>query len=173
MAETEEAFRAKVPGVCRTYYSQTWYEALNQVGVKASSVLRKAENVYYPPAIRLSAPSFPRVDAEFEVVEVSKDSIANVTTTSVNLFEEAERPKAIEKEKNSIQVVAPEAMNPSSTSQDPPIEKEASKTIEIVLASLPLPVKPDPASKSLEVSEATTAQPTGGLPKEKTVIKKK
>ena len=64
-------------------------------------------------------------------------------------------------------------MKPPSTSQDLPIEKEASKTIEIVLASLPLPVKPDPASKSLDVSEATTAQPTGGLPKEKTVIKKK
>ena len=99
MAETKEALRAEVPGVCRTYYSQTWYEALNQAGVKASSVLRKEKNVYYPPAICLSAPSFPRVDAESEVVEVSKDSIANVTTTSVNLFEEAERPKAIEKEK--------------------------------------------------------------------------
>ena len=45
--------------------------------------------------------------------------------------------------------------------------------MEIVLASLPLPAKPDPASKGLEVSEVATAQPTGGLPKEKIVIKKK
>ena len=29
VAETEEALRAEVSGVCRTYYSQTWYEALN------------------------------------------------------------------------------------------------------------------------------------------------
>ena len=47
MVGTEEAFRAEVPGVCRTYCSQTWYEALNQAGVETLSALRKAENVYY------------------------------------------------------------------------------------------------------------------------------
>ena len=116
MAETEEALRAEVLGVCMIYYSQTWYEALNQAGVKASSALRRAENVYYPPAIRRSVPSVSRINAEFEVAEVSKDSITNVTTTSINLFEEAERPGATEKEKNSNQVVAPDAMKPPSTS---------------------------------------------------------
>ena len=107
------------------------------------------------------------------MVEVSKDSTTNVTTTYVNLSEEAKRPKATEKEKNSNQVVTPDAMKPPSTSQDTSTEKEASKTMEIVLASLPLPAKPDPASKGPEVSEVATAQPTGGLPKEKIVIKKK
>ena len=48
VAETEEAFRAEVTGVCRNYCSQVWYEALNQAKVEASSVLRKAESVYYP-----------------------------------------------------------------------------------------------------------------------------
>ena len=46
MAKIEEALRAEVP----TLSSQTWYEALNQVGVEASSLLRKAKIVYYPPA---------------------------------------------------------------------------------------------------------------------------
>ena len=54
MAETEDALRAKVPGVCRTYYAQVWDKALNQARVKTSSMLRKAESVYYPPAIRPS-----------------------------------------------------------------------------------------------------------------------
>ena len=51
VAETEEALWAEVSGVCRNYCLQVWNEALNQAGVEASSVLRTAESVYYPPAI--------------------------------------------------------------------------------------------------------------------------
>ena len=29
VAETEDTLRAEVPVVCRTYYTQTWEEALN------------------------------------------------------------------------------------------------------------------------------------------------
>ena len=48
VVEIKEALRAEVPRVCRTYCSQTWYEALNRAGVEASSPLRKAKNIYYP-----------------------------------------------------------------------------------------------------------------------------
>ena len=51
VAEIEKALRAEVSGVCRNYYLQVWNEAFNQAGVEASSVLRKIESVYYPPAI--------------------------------------------------------------------------------------------------------------------------
>ena len=57
VAETEETLRAEVLVVCRIYCAQTWDEALNRAGVEASSELRKAENVFYPPAIRVSVPS--------------------------------------------------------------------------------------------------------------------
>ena len=40
MAETKDTIRAQVPIVCRTYYAQTWEEALNQAGVEVSSELR-------------------------------------------------------------------------------------------------------------------------------------
>ena len=56
VAEMEETLRAEVPMVCRIYCAQTWNEALNQAGVEASSELRKAENVFYPTAIRASDP---------------------------------------------------------------------------------------------------------------------
>ena len=56
MAETKDTIRAQVPIVCRTYYAQTWEEALNRAGVEASSELRRPENVYFPPAIQASAP---------------------------------------------------------------------------------------------------------------------
>ena len=64
-------------------------------------------------------------------------------------------------------------MKPPNLTQDPPTEKEASKTMEIVLASLSLPAKADLASKGPEASEATSTQPIKGPPKEKLVIKKK
>ena len=54
VAETEETLRAEVPAVCRIYWAQTWNEALNRAKVKASSKLRKANNIYYLPAIRAS-----------------------------------------------------------------------------------------------------------------------
>ena len=53
VAETKDSLRAEVPAVCRTYCALIWDEALNQAGVEASSVLRKAKSIYYPPAIRL------------------------------------------------------------------------------------------------------------------------
>ena len=52
--------------------------------------------------------------------------------------------------------MAPDAMKPPTTSQDPPVEEEAFKTMEIVLASLPLPATLDPASKGLEASEVAS-----------------
>ena len=46
--ETEEAFRAEVFEVCRNYCLQVWNKALSLAEVKASSTLRRVENVYYP-----------------------------------------------------------------------------------------------------------------------------
>ena len=51
VAEIEDALRAKVPVVCRAHCTQTWEEALNRVGIDASSELRKPENIFFPPAI--------------------------------------------------------------------------------------------------------------------------
>ena len=56
VAETEETLRAEVLVVCRIYCAQTWDEALNRARVEASSELRKAKKVFYPPTIRASDP---------------------------------------------------------------------------------------------------------------------
>ena len=55
MVETEDALRAEILAVCRTYCTLAWDEALNQAKVEASSVLRKAGSVYYLPAICLAS----------------------------------------------------------------------------------------------------------------------
>ena len=61
---------------------------------------------------------------------------------------------------------------PTAT-KDPPVEKEASNKMEIVLATLPLLAKADLANKGLELSETTSTQPIKAPPKEKLIIKKK
>ena len=49
VAKTKDALRVEVHAVCRVYCALVWDKTFNQVGVEASSVLRKAENIYYPP----------------------------------------------------------------------------------------------------------------------------
>ena len=70
VAETQATLKAQVPGVCRLYCSQVWNEAFKQAGVVASFDLWKVENVYYPPAIRETAPS------SFEARDVPKEAKA-------------------------------------------------------------------------------------------------
>ena len=55
VVNTQVSLKAQSPGVCRLYCSQVWEEALKRAGVDASSDLRKAENIFYPTAIREAA----------------------------------------------------------------------------------------------------------------------
>ena len=100
VAKAEETLR-KVSGVRRTYSSQVWFEALNQAGVKASSVLRRADRVYYAPAIREFGLSGSRIDTPSEVAEVGKDSIVTIPSSSVKHGEEAKHLEVIEKDKDA------------------------------------------------------------------------
>ena len=73
IAETEKALRAEVPEVCRIYCTRTWSEALNRVGVEASSELRKPENVFYPEAIRPSALLPYQANAPSSVINLNEE----------------------------------------------------------------------------------------------------
>jgi len=107
VAETEEALRAEVSEVCRNYCLQVWNEVLNQAGVEASFALRRAESVYYPPAIR--APSFDssKADTASKVAEISKDSSAKVPLFSDSPSKEVEQPRVVEKEADTTKGVMP------------------------------------------------------------------
>ena len=50
--ETEVRLADELAEVCRDYCKEVWLEALNFVGVPATSEWREARNVYYPPDIR-------------------------------------------------------------------------------------------------------------------------
>ena len=71
----------------------------------------------------------------------------------------------MKKEENANQGVAPVAMKPSVVVQDLPLEKEAPKKMEIVLASLPLVRKGDQTNKGPEALEAAATQLVKGPPK--------
>ena len=53
VAETEDNLKVEVLTVCRAYYTQTWEEALNRVGIDASSEQRKPENIIFPLALQI------------------------------------------------------------------------------------------------------------------------
>ena len=75
IAETKKALRAEVPEVCRIYCARTWSEALNRAGVEASSELRKPENVYYPEAIRSSAPQSYQADTPSPAINPPNEEV--------------------------------------------------------------------------------------------------
>ena len=71
--ETEKALRAEVPEVCRIYCARTWSEALNRVGIEASSELRKLENIFYPEAIRPSVLLPHQADTPSSVINLDEE----------------------------------------------------------------------------------------------------
>ena len=97
VAEIEESLRAEVSKVCRYYCFQVWNEALNQVGVEASSALKRAESVYYPPAIRAPNSFNPKANTASKVANTSEESSTKVFPSSGSLSKEAEQFEVVEK----------------------------------------------------------------------------
>ena len=114
MAETEEALKVEVSRVCKTYYFQVWNETLNQAEVEASSVLRKAENVYYPQAICASSFSSSKADTPLEVANPEKSTLKKIPPPSGNPPKVVEQPGVNEKEAEVTKGVAPDATKPST-----------------------------------------------------------
>ncbi|KAL0007968.1 hypothetical protein SO802_009470 [Lithocarpus litseifolius] len=164
VAETEEALRAEVSGVCRTYCRQVWLEALNQAGVEASSTLRKAKSVYYPAAIRPSLPSLLRTGPVPVKAEAGEVKAAKASAPS----EEGSEPERVIESGPSMKASDPPIVIP-----DDIIEKDAGKGLELVLVSHPLPAPNEQVGKEQEASDAAGAQVDPPPPKEKIVIKKK
>ena len=63
VVETEAKLTVEVTIVCRDYCAETYYEALDRVGVPVDSDLRKANKVYYPEDIREDPTALPSLIA--------------------------------------------------------------------------------------------------------------
>ena len=151
VAETQATLKAQVPGVCRLYCFQVWNEALKQAGVEASFDLWKMENVYYPPAIRETAPVNSEAKSAPEEAKTAQLEAALAITTPNEPAEEGELPGATETH-GSLNLEAPqEAVESRAGAQAPHAEEPAlpvqplqivppsdvSKGPEVTLAQLP------------------------------------
>ena len=99
VAETQATLKAQVFGVCWLYCSQVWNESLKQVGVEVSSDLWKVENVYYPIAIRETAPSSSKVGNALEEVEAASPGAVLAITAPEEPARESESSGAAETNK--------------------------------------------------------------------------
>ena len=134
----------------RSYCSQVWNEAFKQAGVEASSDLWKVENVYYPPAIRETAPVSSEAESAPKEAEIARPEPA----------EEGELPGATETH-GSLNLEAPQEAAESTAAA------QASHAEESALLVQPLQtVPPGDVSKGPEVTPAQ-------LPKEEVKIKLK
>ena len=127
-----------------------WNATLNQAGVEASSALRRAKNVYYPPAIRASGllnSSTPQADTVSKKVDDNKGSPTKVPRSSTSPPKEAEQAKTTKKEKNTSKGVVPGTTKPPVAPKDPSKGKEILQNLEIILAIYPMPAKEDSKGK--------------------------
>ena len=128
VAETEEALKAEVSEMGRYYCLQVWNEALNQVGVEASSAVRRVKSVCYPPAIRASGSLGSKADIASKEADTGKESLAKVLPSVNSPSKEAEWPKVAEKEADITKEVAHDAAQPPVALRTPPRKKRPSIT---------------------------------------------
>ena len=102
--------------------------------------------MYYPPSLLESAPSSSEADTAPEVAEAGQDNATNAPTPLNKPAEETEHPGVLEKEKVINQEVPQDVMKPPTDPQAPPTKKEAPEKMELVLASLTVPIKAIPLS---------------------------
>ena len=82
-----------------------WNEVLNQAEVDASSTLRRAENVFYPPAIWALGPSSSKAKSATKDPNLSKDAYASALSPSTFPPKEVNHVGATEKEKDTAKEV--------------------------------------------------------------------
>ena len=148
MAKTEDTLRAEVPVECRTYCALTWDEALNQAGVEASSVLRKAGSVYYPQAIRLASSSDSKVDPAPSEVGEAQGSPPKASLADNTFSEGGEQAEDTTRDGDVNEGTVQGADLAPPIPGDLLKEKETSQSMELVLATLAIPPKVDPKDKA-------------------------
>ena len=137
--------------MCRAYCTQTWEEALNQIGIKASFELRKPENIVFPLALQI----LNQKEAAPPISQPTKEAQSQHPSSTSQ--QEQVREQETLKESSSDKVT--EALQPGAASQD--FEKQ--------LASVTLPAEGSLKEKEKEIPPEAVDQ----TPKSKLQIKLK
>ena len=126
--------------------------------------------MYYPLAIRESTPANYEAYTAPRTTEASQDSVTNTPTPLDKLAEETDHLGVSEKDMTINQETTQDVMKPPADPQAPVAEKEALEKMELVLASLAVPIQVIPLpSQGFEAFDIASQQ----LPKDKLTIKLK
>ena len=140
-----------------------------ELGLRLHLNLRE-QRTCITPTIRESAPANSEVDTAPEAAEAGQDNVTNAPTPLDKPAEETEHPRVLEKDKTINQETPQDVMKPPANPQAPIVEKEAPEKIELVLASLAVPIQAvPPPSQGSKASNTASQQPS----KDKLTIKLK
>ena len=128
--------------------------------------------MYYPPAICTSVSSGSKADPVFSQAGESQASPSKTLPAANTSSKEAEHAEDTAKLGDINKEVVQGAALPPVAPKIPSKEKEASQSMELVLATLPIPPKKDPKGKAQVSTTAASTQPPKN-PKDKLVIKMK
>lgn len=113
----------------------------------ASSTLRRVENAFYPPALRVAGHSSSQAEAAPKVSEPSQAASASALPTLSIPPKEADLAGVVEKDKEPVKGIAPAPAKLPPGLKDSFKEKGASQGQELVLVTLPFTAKEDPKGK--------------------------
>lgn len=125
VVETQAILKAQIPGVCKLYCSQVWEEVLKRAGVNASSDLWKAENIFYPTAIREATSTSSAAVSDQHEEEVTQSETVQVGASPSEPLKEGELQDVIETCQRTDPEVPKEVAEPVVGTQMPNVEELA------------------------------------------------
>ena len=147
VAETQAILKAQIPGVCRLYCSQVWGEALKRAGVDASSDLWRAENIFYPAAIREAPSSSSMAEGEQPEIGVIQPEDFPIGCSPSKTLKEGDPPGVLEVSQQIDHEAPIEVTEPVGGSQLPGVEEPT------------ISAKPPQAAPIAVVTKSTVSDP--------------
>ena len=123
VVDTQASLKAHILGVCRLYYSQVWEEALKRAGVDASSDLWKVESIFYPPAIRETAPSSFKAVCDPKEASAAQSEAAQIIVPSGESSDGGEPPDTARAPGDLNSEALKEGTEPTASAQIPGAEE--------------------------------------------------
>ena len=157
VAETQAILKAQIPRVCRFYCSQVWEEALKRAGVNASSDLWRAENIFYPTAIREATSSSSAAMGDQPEEGVTQSENLQVGGSPGKTLKEGELPDVIEISQHMDPEVPKEVTEPVIGTQMPNAEERA------ILAQPPQAIPLAAVPKSTDTDPVLPPPPEGTI----------
>ena len=152
VAETQAILKVQIPGVCRLYCSQVWEEALKRAGVDVSSDLWKAENIFYPAAIREAPSSSSMAEGKQPGVGVIQPEGSLIGNSLRKRLKEGDLPGVLEVSQQMDHEAPTEVTEPVGGSQLPGVEEptiSAKPPQAVPIAVVTKSTGSDPAQPSL------------------------